>query len=131
MKNARRAADIFDRRPPSAFLVLLGAIAADAQVVTEVKAGDQLIVEGVGEVRLLGVDALGQSTIERELNCAATTRDVVQDLIHTKASPPGDRRQGLAARARDASLCVSSDGRLLNTVVLETAARGRRPATRT
>jgi endonuclease YncB( thermonuclease family) len=104
----------------SAFLVLFGAIAADAQVVTEVKAADQLVVEGVGEVRLLGVDALGKSTIERERNCAETTRGVVQGLVHAK-----EVRLVIDAQAGRPGLAMHryvylSDGRLLNTVLLET-----------
>jgi endonuclease YncB( thermonuclease family) len=123
VKNAREAADTFDVRlilSAFAFLVLFGAIAADAQVVTEVKAADHLVVQGVGEVRLLGVDALGNATGERERKCAEITHGAVQGLIHAKevrlvADDRVRPQPGLAMHR----YVYLPDGRLLNTVLLE------------
>jgi hypothetical protein len=103
-------------------LLLFGAIAAQAQTVTEVKAADQIVIHGLGEVRLLGVEGLGQPPVgTREGNCAETTRTMVYGLIHAKqvrlvTDAKAQQRPGLAMHR----YLYLPDGRMLNSVVLET-----------
>mgnify|MGYP003694663731 CR=1 FL=1 len=46
-------------------LSLLVPMAARAQRVTKVPSGDTIVVEGVGKVRLLGIDSMDESAFER------------------------------------------------------------------
>ena len=105
----------------SASLVLFGAIAAHAQVVTEVKTADRLMVHGVGEVRLLGVEGVGLTPSgPLEVQCAESTRKMVYDLIHAKVVRlvVDDKAKNLSDFAMHRYLYLS-DGRMLNTVLLE------------
>jgi endonuclease YncB( thermonuclease family) len=102
-------------------LVLFGAVAAHAQVVTEVKTADRLMVHGVGEVRLLGVEGVGLTPDgDLEKQCAESTRKMVYDLIHAKEVRlvVDDKAKELTDFAMHRYLYLP-DGRMLNTVLLE------------
>jgi endonuclease YncB( thermonuclease family) len=105
----------------SASLVLFGAIAAHAQVVTEVKTADRLMVHGLGEVRLLGVEGIGMTPSgERELQCAESARKMVYGLIHAREVRlvVDDKVKNQPALAMHRYLYLA-DGRMLNTVLLQ------------
>jgi hypothetical protein len=105
----------------SASLVLFGAVAAHAQVVTEVKTADRLMVHNVGEVRLLGVEGPSLTPSgELEIQCAESTRKMVYGLIHTKQPRlvVDDKVKNQPALAMHRYLYLP-DGRMLNTVLLE------------
>jgi hypothetical protein len=105
----------------SASFVLFGAIAAQAQVVTEVKTADRIMVHNLGEVRLLGVEGVSLTpTSDVEMQCAASTRKMVYGLIHTKEPRlvVDERVKNQPALAMHRYVYLP-DGRMLNTVLLE------------
>jgi hypothetical protein len=116
------AADIVEMRLiVTASLVLFGAVAAHAQVVTEVKTADRLMVHGVGEVRLLGVEGVGLTPDgDLEKQCAESTRKMVYDMIHAKEVRlvVDDKMKGLPDYAMHRYLYLP-DGRMLNTLLLQ------------
>jgi hypothetical protein len=105
----------------SASFVLFGAIAAHAQVVTEVKTADRIMVHNLGEVRLLGVEGVSLTpTSDLEMQCAESTRKMVYGLIHTKEPRlvVDDKVKNQPALAMHRYLYLP-DGRMLNVVLLE------------
>jgi hypothetical protein len=105
----------------SASFLLFGAVAAHAQVVTEVKTADRLMVHNLGEVRLLGVAGINLTPSDPvEARCAETTQKMVYGLIHTKEPRlvVDDHVKNDPALAMHRYLYLP-DGRMLNTVLLE------------
>lgn len=110
------------RRLLGVLLILPLAAPAAAQMVTEVRATDTLLIENVGEVKLLGVEGLGSPTAgAKEWRCAASAKLPVFQLAHAKEVRLFKDAK-VANRPELAShyYVYLPDGRLLNQLVLET-----------
>ena len=63
-----------------AIAALFGVPSASAQLVTHVVDGDTIIVEGVGSVRLIGVDT-AESSSETDYSCAGRSASAMRRSI--------------------------------------------------
>jgi endonuclease YncB( thermonuclease family) len=109
------------RRLLGVLLILPFAAPAAAQTVGEVRATDTLLIENVGEVKLLGVEAIGSPTATaKESRCAASAKTLVQQLAFAKeVRLVKDANIGYRKQLASHYYVYLPDGRLLNQLVLE------------